>query len=133
MLIRFLTPIHLCGLFLFTLQLSAVPDLVSNLQVKTYYICPHMKVRVQKGNPCPCGHRHKSPKKIAVLVDADDVCASPDDDIARMPNFDRFGGMFLQFSVMAPHLFTVPIAIVDPLYRSIRIEITPPPPRSVAA
>lgn len=133
MLIRFLTPIHICGLFLFTLQLSAVPELVSNLQVKTYFICPHMKVRVQKGNPCPCGHKHKLPKKIAVLVDADDVCASTDDDVARMPNFDRFGGMYLPFLVMPPRFLTVPLVMIEPLYSSTCIEVTLPPPRSVAA
>jgi hypothetical protein len=88
--------------------LSAVPELVSKLQVKTYFFCPHTKVRVQKGNPCPCGHKHKSPKKNVVLVDADDVCASPDDDVARMPNFDRIVGIFQPFSVMAPDFFTLP-------------------------
>jgi hypothetical protein len=43
-----------------------------------------------------------------VLVDADDVCASPDDDVARMPNFDRIVGIFQAFSVMAPDFFTLP-------------------------
>lgn len=110
-----------------------MPDLVSNLQVKTHYICPHMKVRVQKGNPCPCGHKHKSPKKIAVLVDADDICASPDDDVARMPNFDRFGGMYLPLSVPEPRYFAVAVPGIEPFYHSIIPEVTPPPPRSAAA
>ncbi|MFO1471851.1 MAG: hypothetical protein U1F27_12545 [Turneriella sp.] len=128
MLIRYLTSIHLCGLLLFTTQLAALPELAANLQVKTFYICPHMKVRVQKGQPCPCGHKHKAPKKMAILVDADDLCANPDDDVARMPNFDRLSGMYLPYSVPQPAFFKTPIRICAEYPVGILPEVIPPPP-----
>jgi len=113
---------------LFTLQLAALPELAANLQVKTYYYCPHMKVRVQKGQPCPCGHKHKAPKKKAILLDANDPCANPDDEVARMPNFERLSGMYLPISLPAPGIYTSPFSSREHIPKGIALEIVPPPP-----
>lgn len=83
--------LHFCGLSLFALQLADASTLVADATTSHYLVCPHLKVKFLRGNPCPCGHHHGLNRNTPRFMGEHGECESDmDSNRLRAPGFEAF-------------------------------------------